>query len=146
MSKELEKLSFKIRVYGREDTSLKGLYLVYKRSVAIVNCTILDTKCETAHAPSELRSTVFPEGGWTVIGLRLARNWLSKFKIFVFFSVPLGQALSNCGTRTTSGTPVTFQWYTDLVRNNKRVKSKKPFLQQMQLHRKINGALFSLNE
>jgi hypothetical protein len=34
----------------------------------------------------------------------------------------VNQGFSNCGTRSTCGTPATVQWYTGLVRNNHRVK------------------------
>jgi hypothetical protein len=35
--------------------------------------------------------------------------------IVLQFNLPV-QGFSNCGTHTTSGEPVTFQWYTGLIR------------------------------
>jgi hypothetical protein len=39
----------------------------------------------------------------------------------------LEQTFSNCGTRTTNGTPITVQQYTGLVRNNEIIKNKKSY-------------------
>jgi hypothetical protein len=61
-----------------------------------------------------------------------------------FVNISLVQGLSNCGTRTTSGTPATVQWFTGLEEKSK-YSIKKMFLQQVQLQRKINYAAFNLN-
>jgi hypothetical protein len=37
-------------------------------------------------------------------------------------NMAVNQGVSNCGTRTASGTPVTVQWYTGFVRKNQRIK------------------------
>jgi hypothetical protein len=41
---------------------------------------------------------------------------------FVCYNNTISQAFSNCSTRTTSGTPATVEWYTDIVRKNYRKK------------------------
>jgi hypothetical protein len=50
----------------------------------------------------------------------------------------LGQGFSNCGTRTTNGTPATIDWYTGIVRKNQMIKTKKSLHKCSYIEKLIN--------
>jgi hypothetical protein len=55
----------------------------------------------------------------------LLSKFIKQILVFKFVSQNLNaleQGFSNCGKRTTSGTPATVQWYTGLVRKIRGLK------------------------